>query len=186
VSEKPETATEPLDAEKPKKSRPRWQRYALDALLIVGVYVAVTAWREHGMLASHTRAPSFTLRSLDGTTVSLSDLHGKRVLLHFWATWCGVCRQEHGTLSAVAHGLGRNEALYAIVADSDDPDAVRRYVADHHIDYPVLLGDERVISAYRVGAFPTNYFIEPDGAISGRTVGMTTRWGLRLRLAWAR
>ena len=174
-------------ADSPKRKWPaRIKRIAGELLLVLVVYFGVSYWREHGLLSSRTPAPAFALRSLDGKQVSLADLRGKRVLLHFWATWCTVCGQEHGALSAVSRGLGPDEALYTIVADSDDVEAVRRYVAAEHITYPVLLASDDVVRAYKVNAFPTNYLVAPDGTIAGHTVGMSTRWGLALRLAWAR
>jgi len=79
-----------------------------------------------------------------------------------------------------------DETLLSVVADSEDPEAIRRYVAESGIRYPVLLANERVVRDYRVGAFPTNYFIAKDGNISGHTVGMSTRFGMNARLSLAR
>jgi peroxiredoxin len=176
----------PSAPERPQSFRSKAARWALEIGLVLAVYFGVTWWREQSLLHTRTPAPAFSLKSLDGRTVSLADFKGKRVLLHFWATWCGVCRQEHGALNAVEHGLSKDEVLLSIVADSDDPEAVRRYVASEHIGYPVLLADERVVQAYKVSAFPTNYFVNADGAISGTTVGMTTRFGFDWRLGCAR
>ena len=174
-------------AEAPRKRHARLRRWAFDILLFVGLYLAITTWRERGLLSSgKVAAPGFRLQNLHGQVVSLESLRGKTVLLHFWATWCGVCRQEFGLLDAVERGLDKDEALVAVVSDSDDPDAVRRFVAEHHIDYPVLLGTPEVLRAYHVTAFPTTYFIGPDGTVRGHTIGMTTRWGMSARLGCAR
>lgn len=172
---------------RPPRRRRRLRRWAFDIALFAGLYLAITTWRERGLLSgNHTPAPAFTLENLQGQPVSLRALRGKSVLVHFWATWCGVCRQEFGTLDAVAAGLDNNEALVAIVADSRDPDRVRRFVAEHHIHYPVLLGTPSVLRAYHVKVFPTTYFIGPDGSVRGHTIGMSTRWGLSARLGCAR
>jgi peroxiredoxin len=161
-------------------------RVVVELGLFVGVYFAMASFQERHLLANHTLAPSFTLTSLDGREVSLDSLRGKRVVLHFWATWCGVCRQEFGALGAVRRGLGPDEALVTIVADADDPDRIRDFVAKEHIEYPVLLGNEGVVRAFRVSAFPTNYFLDKVGRITSRTVGMSTRFSLAARLALSR
>lgn len=160
--------------------------WALQAALLVAVVWAVSAWQTRSHLGSRALAPDFALRDLDGKQVRLADLRGKRVLLHFWATWCGVCKLEPDALNAVHDRLGPDEVLLGVVADSDEPAEVRRFVEEHGVRYPVLLADDAVLAAYRVGAFPTNYFIAPDGTISASTVGLTTRFGMWARMAWAR
>jgi peroxiredoxin len=161
-------------------------RIVVEIALFVGAYLAITSYQERHLLQTDRMAPTFTLTSLDGREVSLDSLHGKRVILHFWATWCGVCRQEFGALNAVRRGLGPDEALVTIVADADDPDRIRDFVAKEHIEYPVLLGTDSVIRTFRVSAFPTNYFLDKAGRIAGHTIGMSTRVSLAARLALAR
>ncbi|GMV14627.1 MAG: TlpA family protein disulfide reductase [Polyangiaceae bacterium] len=176
-----------MTAPKPRVPwRKRALRIALEIGLVAAVYFGVSAWQGRKLLGSASPAPAFSLRSLDGKQVALEDLRGKRVLLHFWATWCGVCRQEHGALNAVQAGLGPDEVLLSVVADSEDPETVRRYAAEAGIRYPVLLADAKVVRDYRVGAFPTNYFVSKAGQITGHTVGMSTRFGMNARLGCAR
>jgi peroxiredoxin len=164
-------------------SRPRRiLRGLIELAVVIGAYVALAAFQERHLLSTHTSAPGFELSTLDGQRVSLDSLRGKRVALHFWATWCGVCRREFGALGAVADGLGKDEALYAIVADSDDPERLRRFVAEEHLRYPVLLATAEVLAAFHVGAFPTTYYVNRDGTVGGHTVGMSTRYGIRARM----
>lgn len=187
----PGASAEPADSgterDRPHKRRTRLRRWAFDIALFLGLYLAITTWRERGLLSSGTTAaPAFKLRDLDGHTVSLESLRGKSVLVHFWATWCGVCREEFGALDSIQHGLANDEALVAIVSDSGQPDQIRRFVAKHNIHYPVLLGTPSVLRAYHVSVFPTTYFIGPDGKVRGHTIGLSTRWGLSARLGCAR
>lgn len=160
----------------------RARRWALEITLFVGLYLGLTAFQGRNLLASKTRPPSFELSTLSGEHVSLDSLRGKRTVLHFWATWCGVCAREHGALNAVAKGLDRDEALYAIVADSDDLEKVRRVVAEQHIEYPILLGTSDVVEAFHVTSFPTTYYVDRAGKIGGHTVGIATRFSIRARL----
>ena len=173
-------------SDRPPSKKKRWLGWAAQAALFVALVWAVSAWQTRKHLGSQAMAPDFTLRTLGGERVHLGDLRGKRVLVHFWATWCGVCKLEPSALNAVHDGLGPNEVLLSVVADSDDLPAVQRFVADKGVRYPVLLADDAVLQAYRVGAFPTNYFVAPDGRITASTVGLTTRFGLWARMALAR
>jgi peroxiredoxin len=168
------------------RGRRRWTRWLLDLSLGVAIYLALSWWQERHLLATRARAPAFELRALSGERLALDDLRGKRVLLHFWATWCGVCRREFSALNAVHAGLGPDEVLVSIVANSEDLDAIRQTVREEALGYPVLLATDAVVRAYRVSSFPTNYFIDADGRVRDRTVGMSTRWGLAVRLGWAR
>jgi thiol-disulfide isomerase/thioredoxin len=175
----------PRDAPKPERWRSA-RRTVLEVIAFVGMFIAILAYQERNLLSKHALAPGFSLESLDGRTVSLEDYRGKRVLVHFWATWCGVCRQELSALNAVERDLGPDEALLTVVADSGDPAQVRDFVSKEGIRYPVLLADSATLRAYRIGMFPTNYFLDAEGRISGHTVGMSTRWSFRARLALAR
>jgi len=153
--------------------------------VIAGVFAAVSAWQTRNV-PSGGAAPAFALKTLDGKVVRLEDLRGKTVLLHFWATWCGVCRYETSALNAVHARLDAGEALLSVVADSENVDEVRRLVAERGIRYPVLLGTPDVLERYRVSAFPANYFISSGGTIRSSTVGMSTRWSLAARMGCAR
>lgn len=160
----------------------RIRRIALEAVVLVGFFLAMSTWQERHLLQRNAPAPNFTLEALDGRPVSLPSLRGKRVLVHFWATWCGVCRREFGALNAVNRGLKSDEALLAVVADADDPDRVRAFVKEQGIEYPVLLGTDAVLRAFRVDTFPTNYYIDGAGVVSAHTIGMSTRVALASRL----
>jgi peroxiredoxin len=131
---------------------------------------------------SRQPAPEFSLLDLRGNRVSLSAYRHKKVLLHFWATWCGVCRAELPSLRSLQRSLGPDEVLLTIVEDSDDAEAVRRFAREHELEYPVLLGTDEVRRAYRVRSFPTNYYVNGDGSIRTSTVGLSTRLGMAFHL----
>ena len=73
-----------------------------------------------------------------------------------------------------------------MVADSEDPARIRSFVKEHDIRYPVLLGNDAVLAAYHVSAFPTNYVISPNGRVSDTTVGLSTGFGLSTRMGCAK
>jgi peroxiredoxin len=171
---------------KPHETQRKWLKGVAQVALLIAIFVAISLWQTRRHLGGRAPAPEFALQKLDGGEVRLSELRGKRVLVHFWATWCGVCKLEPGALNAVHAGLGPDEVLLSVVANPEDEAEVRAFVASHGIRYPVLFADGRVLRDYRVDAFPTNYFVRPDGTISSSTVGLTTRFGIQARMSWAR
>ena len=164
--------------------RPIWKRLAPRAgqlALVVGLIVGISAYQTRHHLGREP-APDFTLQNLAGSSISLSQQRGKKVLLHFFATWCGVCRAELPSLRGLSQNLGPNETLLAIVEDSADVEAVRRFAREHELSYPILLGTRETLRAYRVGSFPTNYYVNGDGSVQGSTVGLSTRLSMAFRL----
>lgn len=174
------------DLDGSKKWGARLRSWAVQGLLLVVVVIGVQTWQQRDLISNREPAPGFELKRLDGQRVALSEYRGKTVLVHFWATWCGVCKQELGTLNAVQQNLEPDEVLLTIVEDSDDVEHLRRFVKEHDLQYPVLLATPDVIRSYRVSAFPTNYVIDHEGRIAGKDVGMATRWGLRSRMGCAK
>lgn len=185
---KPQPLEEAQVADAPAKRR--WvataRRWAVDVAIVVAVIVAISAWKTRGLLPeAEEPAPAFTLRDLAGGEVSLSDFEGEAVLLHFWATWCGVCRKQHGELGAVSRWAGPGRRVVAIAVDSGEAEAVRAYAESKGLEYTILLDDGTVAERYRVGAFPTNYTLDRAHRVVHRQVGWSTRWGMRFRLARA-
>jgi peroxiredoxin len=153
----------------------------LEVLLVVAVFLGVSAFQTRKHLSGEA-APEFTLVELDGKRVSLSAYRNKKVLLHFWATWCGVCRVELPSVRSFHRALDDDEVLLSIVEDSDDVEAVRAFAREHELDYPILLGTREALRAYRVSSFPTNYYLNGDGSVRTTSVGLSTRLGMSLRM----
>ena len=165
--------------------KPRWRKawsWAWQIGLVVLVYALFSAWQERRSVTEGEPAPAFELSTLDGQRISSAELRGKRVLLHFWATWCGVCRAEISSLKALEQSLPDDTRLFSVVANSDELETVRAFVREHDIRYPVLLADAATLRRFGVRAFPTNYYLDEQGRVSDVTVGLSTRWAMRLRL----
>jgi peroxiredoxin len=154
---------------------------ALEVLLVVAVFLGVSAYQTRKHLSGEP-APAFTLLDLEGRQVSLGAYRHKKVLLHFWATWCGVCRMELPSVRSFHRSLNEDEVLLTIVEDADDVDALRAFAREHALTYPILLGTRETLRAYRVSSFPTNYFVNGDGTVRTTTVGLSTRLGMSLRM----
>ena len=162
----------------------RWLRFAGELALVLLVVAGVQAWRGRDLMAEGTLAPDLILRDLEGKTHRLSDYRGRPVLLHFWATWCGVCRQEFGALNAVQADRG-DGVLLAVAEDGDAVEPLRRFVTERGLSYPVLRGSDELSRQWGITVFPTSFYIDREGRIVTHQMGMTTRWSMRFWLWWA-
>jgi peroxiredoxin len=165
----------------------RRTRIALQIVLLLALWMGISAYQTRRHAGRDGRAaPSFVLSDLSGRPVSLADYRQKKVVLHFFATWCGVCKAELPSVRAVHGGLDDDEVLLTIAADSDDADALRRFAREHGLEYPILLGTDDMLRAYGVDRFPTNYYVNGDGSVSSSTTGLSTLVGMKTRLSLAR
>ena len=123
-------------------------------------------------------APQFSVRTLDKKTVSLSDLHGRVVVLNYWATWCGPCKQELPVLDTYA----RTHATAPVTILALEPEYK---VQDYQLRKLAAKVGFTVVRDLRGtgydlidGAFPTSYIIDRDGVLRYAAVGAFTKEGL--------
>ncbi len=165
--------------------RSRAVRWALELALVVGVYFAVSLYQTRHAIGVDAAFPDVPLRDVRGEPVDLVGTLRQPTMVHVWATWCAVCRQEFGAIEALAAAPPSDAAVVTIVADGEDAARVRGVMEEHGIGYPVLLADAEAMSRVGVSAFPTTYYLRRDGTVSSVTVGMSLRWAMWLRLWWA-
>jgi len=111
-------------------------------------------------------APDLTLRDLDGREVRLSDLRGKVVLLDFWATWCGYCREALPMIELLHRGL-KDKGLAVFGVDSEAPELAREYLAKYGYTMASLVDTRNeAVSRYRVESWPTTILIDREGRIA--------------------
>jgi cytochrome c biogenesis protein CcmG, thiol:disulfide interchange protein DsbE len=119
-------------------------------------------------------APDFTLETLDGEQISLSDLHGQVVLVNFWASWCPPCRAEMPAIESVYRsyeGLGL-EVLAVNTANQDDVASAAAFVQELGLSFPIPLDHTGAVSAsYNLHGLPSSYFIDRQGVIRSVVVG---------------
>lgn len=164
----------------PAPAPARRGRWILEVAFVLTLVLGVR-WYQRRDLPSGD-VPSVALTSLDGTPLSVGA--GERgYVVHFFATWCGVCRAEEGNVVS----LSRDHELIAIATQSGDASTVRDYVTEAGLDPAHVALDPEGVLAHRFGvqAFPTTFYVGRDGVIRTAEVGYTTELGMRLRAWWA-
>lgn len=119
-------------------------------------------------------APDIVLSRMDGEPVHLSDYRGKVVLLHFWATWCGPCREEFPALEKFNQQMqGKPFVLLAVSEDGKSAKSdVERFSRHVKFSFPIYLDTAGVAAdAYRVAGVPESIVIDPKGNIIERFTG---------------
>jgi thiol-disulfide isomerase/thioredoxin len=120
----------------------------------------------HSVSAATTAAPDFTLKSATGENVRLAEQHGQVVMLNFWASWCGPCRQEMPLLDGIAKKYGKmGFVLYGINVEQDNSDA-KKMLKELGVSFTILFDPESKLSGlYNVDAMPTSVMIDKKGNI---------------------
>ena len=143
---------------------------------MVGPGVAVAG--EPSTYAAATRekkavAPSFSMRTLDGKTVRLSDFKGRPVVLDFWATWCAPCRASMPHLDSIqTRYKERGLVVLGLSVDDDDPPYVRKFADRLGVKFRLGMADEHILDLYGpIRSIPTTVFINRNGTIVRRVVG---------------
>lgn len=166
------------------ESTPAWLAIGVILLLAVlgagaGVWAGRSWMQGKGSAAPETGelAPALSRKDLDGQTRSLDDLRGQPVLINFWATWCRPCVEELPMLEALHAGRAEHGVYVLTIAQEDDAEAVRDFLARHAIELPVWLDPPSVAEASRRfgnrrQVLPYSVLIGPDGEILQRRAGM--------------
>ena len=117
-------------------------------------------------------APGFSLNTLEGEAVSLSDFSGKPVVLNFWASWCRPCLQEHPVLLEAARRYQRRGVVFLGVSYGDEPRDAQAFLDQHGQAYPTLADpDQRTAIDYGVAGVPETFFVAPDGTVALKISG---------------
>lgn len=152
----------------------QWIILAAVVLLTVFAFYQTSSASKEELPKVGFKAPKFALKGLDGKTYSLDNLDGKPVVVNFWASWCGPCKLEAPELVKLAKKYNGSLQVYAVnLTSSDTLENAKAFAAAYGFNFPVILDEMGTVSErYAVQVIPTTYFVDKNGIIVDKVLGL--------------
>ncbi len=160
----------------PQRRGRRWLGYLL---LILAIFAILHWWQSKSLISGD--APALTGELVSGDTFDLDGLRGKPVLVHFWATWCPMCRFGDDAIDAIA----KDSSVITVAIQSGGTTEITEHMSRESLSFPVIPDPHGALAAaWGVSGVPASFVLDDSGRIRFATLGYTTQIGLRGRL-WA-
>ena len=164
----------------PQQGLHRAWKWAFELLFVIGVVVAIHYYQTADMALGE--APDLGLEQAS-TLFYTANAEQRPVLVHFWATWCPICKLEQGTIQS----LSEVYSIITVASHSGIDEEIRRYMDENGIRFPVIIDEMGSIAKeWGVSGFPASFVLDEQNMIRYRSMGYTTGWGLRFRMWLAR
>ena len=166
--------------------RPHHHRVRIESLVWIALlaFIGYRVWPQvaaaFGVASANAAVPAYQLTTLDGRAVSSDQLLGNVVLVNFWATWCPPCRVEMPGFQAVYdRDRARGFVVLGISTDAGGSEGVRRFLAAHHITYPIAMASGSVLQEFGgANVLPTSFLIDRQGKIRNEVRGAFASFAL--------
>lgn len=157
----------------------RWVKLLLEILFFIILYLILRAYMQRDMV--HGMAPPIQAVTLTKQEFSLAGAN-KPILVHFWATWCGICKLEQDSIQSIS----QDYSVITIAMQSGSEQEIAEYLSEHELNFAVINDVSGEISArYGVAGVPASFIVDQADRIVTAERGFTTELGLRLRMWWA-
>ena len=162
-------------------SRKTLKSWAINIALLLSVYFIVQAYQSRNTPQSGP-APDIQEVDIHGQQIELKHYRGQPTLIYFWATWCRVCSLTRDSIN----NISQDHPVITIASQSGDDEEILSYQQQHQFDVTIINDQRGQLSrAYGVQAFPSVFILDSMGNINDVEIGLSSEWGLRLRLWWA-
>lgn len=157
-----------------------WRALAIDVALIITAFVLVSMWQTRN-LPDDEHTPPLEMVWLDDRGADSVMVPGQVGVIYFFAPWCFYCRASIDNLNDLVDS-GQLAWARAVALDYENLDDVREFIDDTGVDLPVLLGSQKTTKDWQIRGFPTYFVIDGKGKIVSRSVGYSTKIGLKTRI----
>ncbi|SFV55387.1 Membrane protein, suppressor for copper-sensitivity ScsD [hydrothermal vent metagenome] len=128
--------------------------------------------------------PELNLKDINDKSINFIDYKGKPLVLHFWATWCPVCKLELSNINSISNS--KDYKIITIAVNSGDDKEIKEFMREKDVDFIVINDKDGELSKeFLVKAFPTTIIYDSNGELMFGEVGYTTTAGLLARLKLA-
>lgn len=125
-----------------------------------------------GSVASTTAGlPAFTMYDLEGKTVSLQSLHGKKVFVNLWATWCPPCRAEMPSIEKLYASVDKSKVAFVMLSFDENPETARKFVQSKKLSLPVYFPAENPPAILQTDGIPATFIFDETGKLIKQTIG---------------
>ena len=125
---------------------------------------------------AYGKAEDFVLKDINGGSVKLSDSKGKIIILNFFATWCPPCKREMPDFNEIAKEYKGKVEIIAVNIGRENAAALRKFAQNNKLEFPVLIDDGKVSSAYGpIRYIPVTVIIDKSFNIARKYTGSRTR-----------
>lgn len=150
---------------------------AIYALVFIAIYNAVNWWRQPMMPAN----PVLQFTTIQGQTIDLQQMSQQRpVLVYFWGSWCGVCRQTSPSVDKLAKSA--DYSIVSVAVNSGEPNEVQQYLSQHGWQFVTINDEDGKIFTNWQGQVTPSFIILKDGKMVQGLTGIHPAWELKLRL----
>lgn len=121
----------------------------------------------------NTKAPDFTLKTLEGEDFHLYDYLGNVMIIDFWDTWCPPCRAEiPHFIELYSKYADEGFLMIGIAFGREGKDKVKSFAQEQGINYPLVIADQKVVNSYGgITAIPTTFIVDKEGKIVEKVIG---------------
>lgn len=162
------------------KFNKKYYRWIVEITLILIILSAVRFWMQRDILSG--TAPNMSVPMLNGQHFDLYKNKSRPILIHFWASWCPVCKLEHSNIENIA----KDHSVVTIAIQSGDNRELKQYLQEEELSFNVINDESGQLSQmYNIKGVPVSFIINKENEIKFVEVGYTTELGLRMRLWWA-
>lgn len=153
----------------------------LGAVVVVGIFMLVLTQQDKGVQTRRAvvglDAPEFTVLNSNGEEIKLSQFKGKKIFIHYWASWCKECKEEMPGIQALYNRKKSDPGfVFLSIIYREDPLVSRQWLEDNNYNIPIFTDPKGTAAAlYGLTGVPETFIVDPDGTLVERILG-PGRW----------